>query len=138
MALLLLLLVPTASFGVACAVPLDFTRTPMPGQVRVAKNAVAWRAHVGLGTLLAGAGCARRATGLQWLKAAAHAPDVDGVARSARGIAAARAGAQAPTVDDYLCGKLALEGGFADPEQAQAARQSELPCADLPVLPDPA
>src|SRR3954447_5055497 len=50
-----------------------------------------YAAHAGLGRLLGGAKCDSVATGLQWLKAGAHAHSPEQVEAIAKGIAAARA-----------------------------------------------
>lgn len=132
-ALLVAAVTPPAGFAIACAVPLDFTSAAAelgPNVVR-AKNGVAWRAHSLLGGGLEAAGCSRNAVGLQWIKAAAHAPNGDGVRRAGAAMAAARARGDATAYDDYLCGK--LHGRFANRDQKEAAALAGLACADLPA-----
>jgi hypothetical protein len=139
MALLALaVLVPSGGFAYACTTPID-TSEAAQGRPKTAleqKKAVAWWAHAVLGGALQTAGCDRNAAGLQWLKAAAHAPGEADLRRAVAGIAAARLRGDPSTVDAYLCGKLRHDGGggFVDQAQADAARLAGLPCADVPVL----
>ena len=87
-----------------------------------------YRSHVVVGTLLADAGCSPLATGLQWLKAGAHARTEQDVEMVGRGLAAARTRADhAPTFDTWLCQYLA--GDFTRSQQQAAAHLAGLDCS---------
>src|SRR5207248_2410414 len=65
----------------ACSFPLDFTKASMPSGVRALKedDRLAFAAHATLARSLDAIHCSPAASGVQWLKAAAHgaAPDLN-------------------------------------------------------------
>jgi len=86
-----------------------------------------YAAHAGLARLLGGAKCDSVATGLQWLKAGAHAHSPEQVEAIAKGIAAARAASGTVTeFDAALCGY--VSHGFSTTEQVIGAEQGGVEC----------
>ncbi len=86
-----------------------------------------YAAHAGLGRLLGAAQCDPVATGLQWLKAGAHAHSADEVETVAQGIAAARAASGDGTqFDTALCGYVGH--GFSTTEQLTATEAGGVEC----------
>jgi hypothetical protein len=91
------------------------------------RDEVSFTAHATLGTALDALGCDAGATGLQWLKAAAHARDAGDVARAGDGlqVAARRLGStQALTM--RLCPYVSR--GYVNSNQKQAAELAGLSC----------
>jgi hypothetical protein len=97
---------------------------------------VTYAAHAGLGRLLGSAGCDSVATGLQWLKAGAHAHSPEQVEAIAKGIAEARAASGIVTdFDTALCGY--VSHGFSTTEQVIGAEQGGVECGlDKAYAPD--
>src|SRR5262249_11536203 len=86
-----------------------------------------YAAHAGLGRLLGDARCDPVATGLQWLKAGAHAHSPEQVEAIAKGIAAARTASGAVTqFDTALCSY--VSHGFSTTEQMLGAEQGGVEC----------
>lgn len=86
-----------------------------------------YAAHAGLGRLLGSARCDSVATGLQWLKAGAHAHSPEQVEAVAKGIAEARAASGLVTeFDTALCGYVSQ--GFSTTEQVIGAEQGGVEC----------
>jgi hypothetical protein len=130
LALSLTLLLGMAAAVRVCAAPLDVSGTaPPPAFVASGKenDAVAYPAHVALATTLEAFHCSATATGLQWLKAAAHARSAAEVARAASGLSAAR---QRSSAADPLGSALCefLRGGTASAGQASALAQAGIVC----------
>jgi hypothetical protein len=120
-----------------CVAPLDVSgTTATPAYVTTAKgnDQFAYSAHLGLATLLEAFHCSPTATGLQWLKAGAHARSPAEVSRTAHGLATARqrSGAGEP-LESSLCGF--LRGGFVSSGQAAAMVQADIRCPGLTEAP---
>jgi hypothetical protein len=113
-----------------CERPLDTSgSTHVPAWLARIKEGddVAFPAHMLLGTLLQAAGCDGVASGLQWLKAAAHARSAGEIERSAAGLRAVAAYLGSITaLDEQLCPFVA--SGYANARQRQAADQAGLVC----------
>ena len=92
------------------------------------RDDVAFPAHALLGTMLHTARCHAAASGLQWLKAAAHARSAAEIERSAAGM---RSSAACLGSVSALAAQLCpfVKGGFANPRQSQAAAQAGLACS---------
>ena len=117
-----------------CALPIDVSGTAQPASfVADAKgnDAIAYPAHVALAMALEAFRCSATATGLQWLKAAAHARSAAEVARAASGLAAVRErSSAAEPVQTALCEF--LRGGIASASQARAMAQAGISCPERP------
>lgn len=132
-ALVVALLAPASALAAQrlCTAPLDVSGTrDIPAWVRPVKenDAIAYPAHVLLGTVLQATGCTPAATAVQWLKAAAHARTPDEVAQAAAGIREARARGDLTTEADRqrLCAY--VRGPDVRPEQRAALAQADLNC----------
>jgi hypothetical protein len=131
---LLLLITVVISGGFAarvCAEPLDVSGTrSLPRVVSLMKqiDEIAYPAHAVLGLALEGLDCDPLATGLQWLKAAAHARSAVDVSRAAAGMA--RAELRSSDVGRFRTRLCAFVGRtYARPEQASAVREAGLTCS---------
>ncbi len=113
-----------------CAEPIDLSGTnSVPTWLSALKqhDGIAFPVHAALGTVLSMLNCDPAASGLQWLKAAAHARSPAEIALTSRGLrdAAQRLGSsQAPT--DRLCSFVTR--GYAGTSQRQAVEQAGLVC----------
>ena len=90
-------------------------------------DSLTYAAHTGLGRLLRRGHCDPVATGLQWLKAGAHAHSPAEVEAVAQGIGAARASSSDPMqFDTALCGYVGQ--GFSTGEQLAATEAGGIEC----------
>jgi hypothetical protein len=115
-----------------CAAPVDVSGTTQPPPVVTSakgNDAIAYPAHVALATTLEAFRCSATATGLQWLKAAAHARSPAEVEQVASGLVAAR---QRSGTDDQLRSALCefVRAGFASDGQARAMAQADMSCPE--------
>jgi len=120
-----------------CLAPLDVSGTTQtPAYVATAKgnDGFAYSAHAGLATALEAFRCSPTATGLQWLKAAAHARSEREISRAAGGLAVAqeRSGA-GEQWQSAICGF--LRDGFASPGQVLALGEAGMRCPGLAAAP---
>jgi hypothetical protein len=136
-ALAVMVILAGAFLARICLAPLDVSgTTQIPTHVTTAKgnDGFAYSAHAGLGTALEAFRCSPTATGLQWLKAAAHARSEREASRAASGLAVARersgAGEQWQSA---LCGFLG--DGSVSPGQALALDEAGLRCPGLTAAP---
>jgi hypothetical protein len=133
--LLVLVLAGTAVAGARfarqlCNEPLDVSGTVfIPSWVDAVKNqdALAYPAHVVLGTALARAHCRPSAIGLQWFKAASHARTESELRQAAQGMEAARV---LETSEEEVRAELcrAVASGRIRPQQVTALEWAGLRC----------
>jgi hypothetical protein len=135
-AILLVLLLAGAGLSGArfarqlCNEPLDISGTVyIPSWIDVVKNqdALAYPAHVVLGSVLAQARCRPSAVGLQWFKAASHARNEAELRQAAEGIREARMlETSDQDIRDELC-RAIIKGRFR-PQQRTALEWAGLRC----------
>src|SRR4051794_33975044 len=117
--LTLSLVVPLLALHRLCEQPLDVSgNTRLPEWLMEVKerDEFAYPLHVALGTMLCWIRCEPTASGVQWLKAAAHARTPEDVARAAAGLRQASQRFTTPQVlADQLCSY--VPRGFARPAQ---------------------
>ena len=132
-----MVVVASAMVARICIAPLDVSgtnRTPAYVMTAKANDQFAYSAHVRLAAALEAFHCSPTATGLQWLKAAAHAHLGPEVSLAAGGLAAARERSGAG--DEWQSALCAfLPDGFASSGQALAVVQSGMRCPGLAEAP---
>jgi len=110
------------------------TRLPDWLTVLKERDELAFPAHAALGNILTVLGCSPAASGLQWLKAAAHARTPPEITLASDGLlAVAEHFGSSQALSVVLCPFVA--GGYARPSQQQAAERAGLVCS-LPVEAD--
>jgi hypothetical protein len=98
------------------------------------RDDVAFQSHAVFGAALCTIVCDPSGSGLQWLKAAAHARNAEEVARSAQGLrTAAQRSASETRLAEVLCPLITVD--FRGENQRLALEQAGIPCPARDVSP---